>query len=313
MIKILYWNIKQKGEELLETLTLLTQKQEIDILILSEISQSPKKRKIRGVTITQIIDNIGVATSMKFIGTKKESWIYLWVKDNKKFDIDLLAVYDKLNRPIDLADIETSGDSEYFAQYLNQFERMLFYKVSLNSFDFLLTPIHFPSRIFATTSKQKDISVHFKNYIEKVEKENNLKSIVVGDFNMNPFEPGMIHHEGFQALPSQNLAETKEFYGVPYKSFYNPTWEKYGDYTLTKGSIVRKPSGSYYFENSRDLNYYWYILDQVIMRKELIPHFCFEHFHYVTSIETPNDLLKPDLSPNDEIYSDHLPITFSLK
>ena len=119
----------------------------------------------------------------------------------------------EMNIPSDLANKEC-GDSEYFVEYLNKHERMLFFKISYNKLNFLLVPIHFPSRLFATTGKQKDLSVHFKNYIEKMERKYKLKSIVVGDFNMNPFEAGMIHQEGFYALPTQHLENIIKFYDI---------------------------------------------------------------------------------------------------
>ena len=112
--------------------------------------------------------------------------------------------------------------------------------------------------------------MHFRRFIEGVENNHELRSIVFGDFNMNPFEPGMIHHEGFHALPSQQMDTEIEFYGSPYKTFYNPTWEKYGDFEIDKHTVRQKPSGSYFTKNSSDINYYWYLFDQVILRKDLI-------------------------------------------
>jgi hypothetical protein len=311
MVKILYWNIKLKGVELLSSIGRLAG--DVDILIIAELVMSDKKLKEKGTTIEAVIDEITKVTGLKFAGDKKETWLYVWVREQKGLNMVREAIYDKIKDPKDLVDIEVPDDSEYFAVYLSNFERMLFYKVTMGTFQFLLIPIHFPSRIYASTTKQKDISVHFKRFIESIEDRTGLKGIVVGDFNMNPFEPGMIHHEGFHALPSQNLTEPKDFYSVPYKTFYNPSWMQYGDYAITRGKTIRKPCGSYYLESSRDLNYYWYLLDQVIMRKELIEHFCFEEFQYITTVKTQNDLLNKDFTPREAEFSDHLPVKFHLK
>lgn len=310
MIRVLYWNIKKKGNELLDTIKRLSNN--IDILIIAELCISDEKLRRSGDSVEKIIDNVCLSTGFYFVGGKKDSWIYLWARNKKGLNIGLMDVYDKLRNPSDLANKEC-GDSEYFVEYLNKHERMLFFKISYNKLNFLLVPIHFPSRLFATTGKQKDLSVHFKNYIEKIERKYKLKSIVVGDFNMNPFEAGMIHQEGFYALPTQHLENIIKFYDIPYETFYNPTWEKYGDYEIRDGKVVQKPSGSYFLENSNDINYYWYVLDQVILRKELIKNFCFESFKYITGDKSDNDFLNDNLSPNDKKYSDHLPITFHLK
>ncbi len=307
MLRILYWNIKRKGDKLLDAIVKLSEN--TDILIIAELSLSNNKLKINGTSIEQIITNISLATGFEYLGRNNDSWIHLWLRKGLDAKIVLVNTYDKLRKPKDIVDKECS-DSEYFAEYLNRYERMQFYKISYRKIEFLLVPIHFPSRLYASIGKQKDISVLFRKYIEIVESENHLKSIIVGDFNMNPFEPGMIHHEGFHALPFQSIEDSIEFYDVPFRTFYNPTWGKYGDYELIENKVKKKPAGSYYDETSSDINYYWYVFDQVIMRKDLITQFSFENFKYLTSINTENDLLNDDFSPNENEYSDHLPVKF---
>ncbi|MBI9056999.1 MAG: hypothetical protein JEZ01_04430 [Labilibaculum sp.] len=308
MLKILYWNIKKKSDKLLKELETLSNKH--DIIILAEVSEPESKLKKNGTNLDSIINSISSKTGFQYADNNKNAWLHLWSRD--KVNIELVEIYDKIRKPKDIADKEC-GDSEYFAYYLNKFERMQFYKVNFSNVEFLLVPIHFPSRIYASVDKQKDISVHFRKFIERIEIKYNLKSIIVGDFNMNPFEKGMIHHESFHALPTQHLDSEIEFYEDPYRTFYNPTWEKYGDYNVINGVVKQKPSGSYFLKQSNDLNYYWYLFDQVILRKELIKYFSFEDFQILTSVNSENDLLNNDFSPNDKKYSDHLPISFTLK
>ncbi len=307
MLRILYWNIKKKADTLLDEIADLSKN--CDILILAELSETEKKLKLRGTDVDAIIFEISTNTSFDYCGNNKDSWLHVWIR--KGIDIELLEIYDRLRKPKDISNKEC-GDSEYFAEYLNRYERMLFYKVSFSNESFLLVPIHFPSRIYATERKQKDISVHFRKFIQRVEIKYGLKSIVVGDFNMNPFELGMIHHEGFHALPTQQLENEIEFYEDPYRTFYNPTWEKYGDFEIRDNKVIQRPSGSYFLKSSSDVNYYWYLFDQVILRKDLIKYFSFKDFKILTSINNENDLLNKNYSPNDKKYSDHLPIQFKL-
>jgi hypothetical protein len=308
MLRILYWNILKKGDALLPELVILSKG--IDILVIAELNPTDKNLKAKGITVQNVISNISNGTSFRYLGKNPKSWIHVWARTG--IDIQLIDVYDELKAPRDITNKE-SADSEYFAEYLNRYERMQFYKVSYKKLKFLLVPIHFPSRKYATVDKQKDISVHFSVYIQKIEKKNNLKSVVLGDFNMNPFEPGMIHHEGFHALPTQQMKGSVEFYGYPYKTFYNPTWEKFGDYEIKNNKVKQRPSGSYFYDNSSDINYYWYLFDQVILRKELINYFSFKDFKIINGISNDNDLLNANLSPNSKDYSDHLPIKFNLK
>ncbi len=310
-MKLLFWNIKKKGLQLTDELKTLSK--DVDILIISELTGSKKSLEKLNKTIQDVIDSVSKETGLTHIQGKENSWIHVWIKEKKDLNIELVEKYNNLKSPSDLTDIHVENDSEYFAQYLNRFERMIFLKINYKKLDFLLVPIHFPSRIYATVRKQKDIAVHFRKFIEKIESKFSLPSLIVGDFNMNPFEDGMIHHEGFHALPYQEMEESINFYETPYKTFYNPSWSKFGDHEIKKGVVQRKPAGSYYYESSRDLKYYWYVLDQVIMRKELIDKFQFDEFKYVRSIYKNDDLLKGNLIPNEDKYSDHLPLAFKLK
>ena len=308
MLRILFWNIRRKADELLAEIVRLSDN--CDIIILAELTESEKKLKLIDTDLATIISSITVKTAFNYCNKNDDSWLHVWAREG--VNINPVEIYDKLKQPKDITDKECV-DSEYFAYYLNKFERMQFYEVNFSTVSFLLVPIHFPSRMYATVGKQKDISVHFKNYIEQIENKYNLKSIVVGDFNMNPFEPGMVHHEGFHAIPSQQVDNEIKFYDIPYKTFYNPTWEKYGDFEIEGNDVRQKPSGTYFLNSSSDLNYYWYLFDQVILRKDLIKYFSFEDFKILTSIHKENDLLNDNFSPNDKKYSDHLPIKFKLK
>lgn len=311
MINVLYWNIKKRANELYDEIIFLSQG--IDIFIISELSISNKRLIEKKSSIQDVIDTISNKTGMKYNGLNIDSWLHVWVRENHNLEIEQIGIFDKKLAHSDLVDKE-SGDSEYLTEYLNKFERMLFYKIKYHKLEFLLVPIHFPSRLYASVGRQKDIAVHFKKYIEKVERTTKMDSIVIGDFNMNPFESGMIHPEGFHALPTRNSEERIRFIGgINYRTFYNPSWEKFGDFEIIDNLSKLRPGGSYYHENSNDINYYWYVFDQVIIRKSLIPNFCFEEFKYISSLNKNNDLLNDNFSPNDKKYSDHLPLKFQIK
>jgi len=311
MIKLVYWNIKKRANELYDEITSLSRG--IDILIISELSISNKKLIVKKSSIQDVINTISNITGMKYKGNNTDSWLHVWARERDNLVIEQIDIFDKQWAPRDLVN-KDSGNSEYLTDYLSKFERMIFYKIKYHKLEFLLVPIHFPSRMYASVERQKDIAIHFKEYIEKVEKTTELDSVVVGDFNMNPFEPGMIHPHGFHALPIRDIGENIKFIGgITYRTFYNPSWEKFGDFEIINNLSNFRPGGSYYHENSNDINYYWYVFDQVILRKSLVPNFCFEEFKYVSSLNNNNDLLNDNYSPNHAKYSDHLPLKFQIK
>lgn len=309
MLKFLFWNIKRKGDSITDVLHKISS--DIDVLIVAELMESKSSLIRQGKNAGDIIQNISDKTNMVYVSKNDYSWLHVWKSKKENLEVNYIDKYDAMQAPKDLVD-KNSDDSEYFTDYLNRFERMLFFNVSYNEIDFLLVPIHFPSRIYASVTKQKDISVHFKKYIEAIETKLGLQSLVVGDFNMNPFEPGMLHQEGFHALPTQLLDSEISYYSIPYKTFYNPTWQKFGDYEIINEEFSIRPGGTFYYDNSSDLNYYWYIFDQVIMRKEIIKHFSFKDFKIIRGLTQNSEFIKNNI-PNGEVYSDHLPLTFTIK
>ena len=134
------------------------------------------------------------------------------------------------------------------------------------------------------------------------------RTVVVGDFNMNPFEQGMVGVRSMHALISRELAQTVHRIGAraDYPCFYNPMWTFFGDWPS-----ATRPPGTYFFANFSDPgNHFWNIFDQVIVRPELIGH--------LTRLEIlDNDgreslVTRPGGRPKKATLADHLPLLFSL-
>lgn len=305
MLKILYWNLKRKGSVLLRQIQSLAQS--VDILILSELKM-PKD------SFRTIIQEIVDTTSLECLSIydDKKDWMLFFAHTGRKYDIEYIDSYDQL-RAGDLVGDKSVEESFDFADYLQRNRRMLLFKVTYSGKSFILGGLHFPSKMYTSATKQKDIAVQFKRSIDKIEEKMGLSSIVIGDFNMNPFELGMIHRESFHALPSIELSkEKKYFYDNTYSPFYNPSWIKLGDVEFDGKRFKKRPSGSFFSKASSDIEYYWYLFDQVILRYDLSPYFNFHEFKYLTTIDDIS-LVNDDLTPNDKEYSDHLPLQIALK
>ncbi len=176
--------------------------------------------------------------------------------------------------------------------------------------EILLIGVHLPSKLRTDTEEQYFTSRDIIKEIESIELTYKLdKTILVGDFNMNPFENGMVSIDGFNAVMSKNIArkETKKFKGNIYKYLYNPMWGHFGD-------ISTSPSGTYLFKNSDYKNkYYWNMFDQVLLRPKLLGNFDINNLHIITKygLTLHKSLLKVGKSVKI-LENDHLPLYFIL-
>jgi hypothetical protein len=166
---------------------------------------------------------------------------------------------------------------------------------------------HLPDKGNHGPESQNELATLYAHKIKDFEVEYGDKTLVIGDFNMNPFDIGMIKANGFHAMMSRTIAEDKErtIGGEPYKFFYNPMWSLLGD-------VKNAVSGSYHYNNSELVNYRWNIFDQVLIRPSLIANFVKESITILDSDGTKS-LITEKGYPNKKHYSDHLPLFFTLK
>lgn len=133
------------------------------------------------------------------------------------------------------------------------------------------------------------------------------RTVLVGDFNLNPFSDGIMEPDGLNGVMTRDDAQkgATTVNGRMYPFFYNPMWNFFGDHS--PGS-----PGTYFFNSSRSRNYRWHILDQVLLSPSLLPQFDNDNLEILTS--DGQDLLIDTISrrPLVDTYSDHLPLLFKL-
>jgi hypothetical protein len=224
-------------------------------------------------------------------------------------------------------ELSTSSGREFFVPYSNSARITLLSDVSARFFspvaegnrfsiqalhlpgkeELLLAAVHLPSK-----RDMSDQSQHFECYkladeirsAETVRKHE--RTLLVGDFNMNPFEAGMVAAGGIHGVMSRETAlrANRTVQGAQYPFFYNPMWSLFGDYPSG-------PPGTMYYERAEDVCYFWSLFDQVLLRPTLISHFDSASLRVLTEaggktlVSTKGRPLKED--------SDHLPIVFSLQ
>ena len=196
-----------------------------------------------------------------------------------------------------------------YIQVRREAERYLIFEVALPARDrFLLMVLHGPSKSvgWTPTSLAMEIS-HYAGALRHAEAELKLsRSVIVGDFNMNPFEPGMVGAGAFNAVMDARQARKGKcvVQRREYRYLYNPMWNLLGDRT------PGPPASLFYNGNTHD-ELLWHMVDQVIVSPEMIDYLDVASLRILDSIGGIV-LTTPQGRPRSAKFSDHLPIYFEL-
>ena len=139
-------------------------------------------------------------------------------------------------------------------------------------------------------------------FVKSEQKNNRL--ILVGDFNMNPFDRGMNLARGLNAMSSRDCvaAGQRKYLTKKYDFYYNPMWSHLGDNSSG-------PPGTAYDTSNQGI-YGWSMLDQVIVNQSIVE--IFDSVEILTGSKT-HRLADARGRPDGEAYSDHFPILVKLK
>lgn len=171
----------------------------------------------------------------------------------------------------------------------------------------LLCCVHLNSQIYSDHVSRREIVIEqIINDILKLENGlNTTNTIIVGDFNINPYDNSCVNARYFHGIPiyEDAMRESRNIAGKEFRMFYNPMWNFLGDF--------KEPYGTYYRSAADTFNPYWHIYDQVIIRPSLRSRFVDGNLKIITGSANVS-LLDKNKHPNHSI-SDHLPITFEIK
>lgn len=268
MLNILFWNIKN-NINVIPLLPKLCTENLINILILSE---------------TKGIDNEYIIRRLEETG--KTFRVELPMPGNRTF-----LFHDQGLQ------IKKVKDGKFFSAF----------KLLNGPSNILLVTVHLPSLLHQTESVIGHEGSIIIADILKLEAElDTNKTVIVGDFNLNPFSDSMVSAYGFHAIMCKDTAlkNSRTIYGEEYKYFYNPMWSLHGN---NKNNVL----GTYYY-HTKPTSYVWNMFDQVIIRPSLINFFYFDKMEIIDMIEETS-ILNLKRKPNSKDYSDHLPLKFSLR
>jgi hypothetical protein len=171
---------------------------------------------------------------------------------------------------------------------------------------FLLSTVHLHSKMDWNDWSQVGTAMDISKEVARIEDERNLSdTIMVGDFNMHPFDPGMVMANCLHAVPSKSVARrrARKTDGKHYRFFYNPTWTFLSDWGGNR-------CGTFYLPSAMLMNYFWCTYDQVLVRPSLINRLgCLQ----VLEHDGETSLLTNYGLPDKKRGSDHLPLHFSLQ
>jgi len=269
MISFLYWNINNSFIQ--DTISRLVMQNEADILILSECSIDP------GALLASL--NHGNPVKYHYAPGIGCTRIEIFTRFSNKL---LIPIFES--------------------------DRLTIRHLKLPGLtNILIAANHFPSKRNWKDSSQAFECVILADSIRIAEDEvGHSKTVLIGDFNMNPFEEGVISARGLHAVMTKNIAlkNSRIVQGNKYLFFYNPMWSLFGD-----GSPG--PAGTYYFSSSEHNVIFWNIFDQVLIRPDLVGLFKNEDLRILESDGVKSFLTRQKV-PDIQRYSDHLPIFFKL-
>lgn len=229
MVTVLFWNVGRKP--LLARLARLAAREAADVVILAECVDAPAD----------------VVTALNTVGT---GWAF------PPSACKRLRTFTRL---------PTGALTEVFndaSQRLNVWELRTDAGLPV-----LLAGVHLVSKVGWSDADQAAFTQRVAANLEVEEdRQPNRGTVVIGDFNMSPFDDGMIGGFGFHALMTRELAGRRSQRIVQAepcrRAFYNPMWQ----FLTDRGA---SPAGTYYRHAAVPDNHYWYALDQVLVRPEL--------------------------------------------
>ena len=271
MANFLFWNMARKP--LSEALARLAARHQIDVMLLAECELAPK----------QILSALNRDT---------KNW--QWAAPFLSLEPQKISIF-------------TRFDTKQLAPRLDS-PRWTIRELRWPGLPpIVVAGVHLPSKWNVSDESQAFYCVELAGDIRAVEAQvGHGRTLVVGDFNMNPFEQGMLAANGLHGEASRRVAAggSRKVEGHSYPFFYNPMWNFFGD-------AGRGPGGTYFWRNAQLVRLGWNIFDQVLLRPDLLPFFDTARLEILSGDGEISFLTRAG-TPTTRAGSDHLPIKFAI-
>jgi endonuclease/exonuclease/phosphatase family metal-dependent hydrolase len=172
--------------------------------------------------------------------------------------------------------------------------------------ELLLCNVHLPSVLNGnvTTNQRAYVRDQFRPFLEAVRKPGRPE-ILVGDFNLPPYDEALTAPGGFWANRSwHDAAEYSRAAVAPKVPLFNASWVLLGNH--------QAPCGTYYLPQRLDGEGPWHVIDQALMSPELAAPGK-DHVRLISAVRTSNLCsTRPVRTPLSDVGSDHLPFQVTL-
>lgn len=251
-----------------------------------------KRNAIEGYIIDCIVENnVDIAVFSEFDGV-----------DFIKIEKSLGKMYGRILAVQDDRKVTLIAKTTFSVAIIPQQNRYNIYNVKTAVKDYLLAAIHLEDRRNYESGERIET---IKGLVADIEQTEELlkcgNTIVIGDFNANPYDEELLSKFAFNAVLFKTIIDKRELTNpnsLKRKRFYNPILHYISEDTEMYGS----------FYHAKDYRTpYWHCLDQVLIRRDLVNSV--KHVEYLKRIST-KDLLENAI-PNGKI-SDHLPLLVNL-
>ena len=180
-----------------------------------------------------------------------------------------------------------------------------FSAIYLKALDIYIISLHMPSQMSYNLDALKynlsEFKFEFENHIGNSEQKSIL---LIGDFNVNPFESPIVNYDGLSATNTTNFNAIKKFRGSENHIYYNPTWKLYSNNNFPGTFRKTRPSNSVFDVIDH------HFLDQIILSHKLLKRISKEEIDIILKT-SEFDIF--DTTLNKVKYSDHLPIKYVIK
>lgn len=283
-IKFLTWNIdNNKTQKFYQDLNNQVTQDEIDILIIQE-----------GLNDEFIFELTDFEEIKDFLNEKGRRWVRVFI--NKKSKLDY------------------SSQTSYASNKIKCFEL-----TDNNSFKINVIAVHLYSKAGKSNSQQLFENKEIPKYIEEFEiKQNNTKTIIVGDLNYCPFDKELSYPEFLNTVSDREvirLFQKRKIGQKSYRYFYNPMWNLLGDFNFVLQK--NKPPGTYFWAQTDIDRLHWNLIDGVLLSPELMYNI---ELNSIILMDTINGKSLINNAINHQFdslldinFSDHLPVSFSIK
>ena len=188
-------------------------------------------------------------------------------------------------------------------QEFHSTDRLSFRKLYLGSTKAILVLVHGLDQRNHDSLHRQEFASDLSSELQWVKGRHSEPILLLGDFNMNPFDSGMWLPTCLNAMPTVLCTSRKSrtYRKSRHEFYYNPMWGFLGD-------RHPDPPGTTYDTSSQGL-YGWNLFDQAILHHSLVPF-----FRGIDILTTAGDcrLHTKDGRPNKQRASDHFPILLTM-